>query len=121
MSLQKQIRKAAKRKSTEVRDTDFPALSRNEIALAGVVKWLLAVVKDDAIAWRPECRWTAPALIAVAILWIWLDGPTLTGCYKRSLKIGRRLYAAVPDVSYTAFTKLLGRHTRAALDVMKPR
>ncbi len=120
MSQQKRVRKRAKRTSAGDRDTCFLTLSENETALAGVLKWLLADVKKDALAWRPECRWTTPALIAVAILWVWLDEPTLTGRYERSLKIGRRLYRAVPKVSYTAFTKLLGRHTRAALDLMKP-
>lgn len=105
---------------SERRRADSRALSENETALAGVLQWLLADVEKDAIAWRKECRWTTPTLIAVAILWVWLDAPTLTARYERSLKIGRRLFRTVAKVSYPAFIKLLGRHTQAALELMKP-
>ena len=96
-----------KRRETGGAAAKSRALSENEVALVDVLKWLLAEVKNDAIARRQECRWTSPVLIAAAILWVWLDEPTLTGRYARSLKIARRLFRAVPEISYQAFIKLL--------------
>ena len=59
-------------------------------------------------------------LIAVAILWVWRDEPTLAGRYERSWKIARRLFRAVPKIGYQALIKPLGRHTTAVLDWIKP-
>ena len=109
-----------KRKATGVGAATSRALSENELALAGALEWLLADVKKDALVRRLECRWTTSVLIAVAILWVWLDEPTLAGRYGRSLKIARRLFRAVPKITYQAFIKQLGRHTTAALDLIKP-
>ena len=109
-----------KRKAADVGAATSRALSENEVALSGALEWLLAEVKNDAIFRRQECRWTTPVLIAVAILWVWLDEPTLAGRYERSLKIARRLFRAVPKITYQAFIKQLGRHTTAALELIKP-
>ena len=109
-----------KRKATGVGAATSRALSENELALAGALEWLLADVKKDALVRRLECRWTTSVLIAVAILWVWLDEPTLAGRYGRSLKIARRLFRVVPKITYQAFIKQLGRHTTAALDLIKP-
>lgn len=101
-------------------DSAGAALSENERDLADVLRWLLADVKAGAIPMRRECRWSIPALFAVALLWVWLDEPTLTRRFAKSLKIGRRLFQSVPKVSYQAFIKLLGRHTASALGLLKP-
>ena len=109
-----------KRTATGVGTATSRALSENELALAGALEWLLDDVKHDALERRLECRWTTPVLIAVAILWVWRDEPTLSGRDGRSLKIARRLFRAVPKITYQAFIKQLGRQTVAALDLIKP-
>ena len=120
MSQRKRTGGESKRKSAVDGVAESRALSENEAALADVLKWLLDEVNNNAIPLRRDCRWTTPVLIAIAILWVWVDEPTLTGRYARSLKIGRRLGRAVPKISYQAFIKRLGRHTAAALGLLKP-
>ncbi len=111
---------APQKKSAVDESAESRELSENEVALADMLEWLLKELKDNAIAMRKECRWTTPVLIAIAVLWTLLDEPTLTGRYARSLKIGRRLFFAVPKISYQAFIKRLGRHTTSALALLKP-
>lgn len=78
-----------------------------------VFQWLTPASCFASIKFRRNCGWTPRTLVFAALLWSWSDYSKLGQRLGQALKIIRGLLKKqhVPEVSYQAFMKLLGRWT----------
>lgn len=85
----------------------------NLSCLQQCLRWLFAGIDWSAITLRKDCRWTAKALAAAALLWAWSDELTLGERFRTVRKIVFRLWEGQHQLatSYQAFMKVLRRWT----------